>query len=238
MTTVPAVWNVRSSQSLDRGRLRDVVIALCVVSTFFFSAGPAVRWASFALLALGCVLHLLVKGQLIRNEVLCTRGAYAVVRHPYYLANYLIDVSFCLLSGNVYLVLCYPFLFFWAYGSTLRSEELRLASLHGLDFEAYRTSVPAVFPDAALFIGLRTFRENFSWRRVSIGEIKRLFRFGCVGAFLTLFQQIGSEGWKDIFAGQNPLDRAGMVFLTLCIALLLATVLTPRGKASHSCDSH
>ena len=238
MMTVPAVWNVRSSQSLDRGRLRDVVIALCAVSTFFFSAGPAVHWASFVLLGLGCALHLVVKGQLIRNEVLCTRGAYAVVRHPYYLANYLIDISFCLLSGNVYLVLCYPFLFFWAYGSTLRSEESRLASLHGSDFEAYRVSVPAIFPSAPLSASLRTFREGFSWRRISIGEIKRLFRFGCIGAFLALFQQIGREGWKDIFAGQNPLDLAGMALLTFCMLLLLATALMPRGKVSHPGDSH
>ena len=66
---------------------------------------------------------------MIRNRVLCTQGAYAVVRHPYYLANYLIDIGFCLASGNVYLVLAYPFLFFWAYGPTLRSEESLLASL-------------------------------------------------------------------------------------------------------------
>jgi protein-S-isoprenylcysteine O-methyltransferase Ste14 len=53
------------------------------------------------------------------------------VRHPYYLANYLIDTAFCLLSGNSYLLLAYPFLFFWSYGPTFRKEETALKGRHG-----------------------------------------------------------------------------------------------------------
>ncbi|HUT89985.1 MAG TPA: isoprenylcysteine carboxylmethyltransferase family protein [Thermoguttaceae bacterium] len=216
------------SKWLHRGRLRDVVVVLCVASAFRFSVSTATFCAGLALLAVGCALHVVVKGQLVRNVILCTEGAYAIVRHPYYLANYLIDVSFCLLSGNVFLLLLYPFLFFWAYGSTLREEESRLASLHGGDFDAYQARVPQVFPNATVFARLRTLGKGFSWRRVSWGEIKRLFRFGFVATLLALLQQVGPEGWKELLVGRSPLDRGGLVLLALSTALFLASASIPR----------
>ena len=215
----------RRDRWLHRGRLRDVVIVLAVVSTFFFSPGLAAQCVAVGLLVVGGGLHLLVKGQLIRNRVLCTQGAYAVVRHPYYLANYLIDTGFCLLAGNVYLVLAYPFLFFWAYGPTLRSEESLLASLHGPEFDAYRAGVPQVFPDATLFASLGTLGRDFSWRRISAREVKRLFRCAFVAALLVLLGRIGPDGWREVLAGGNPLDTGGIVLLALCAVLLLPAVL-------------
>jgi protein-S-isoprenylcysteine O-methyltransferase Ste14 len=220
----------RRDRWLHRGRLRDVVIVMAVVSTFFFSPGMAAQCVAVGLLVVGGGLHLLVKGQLIRNRVLCTQGAYAVVRHPYYLANYLIDTGFCLASGNVYLVLAYPFLFFWAYGPTLRSEESLLASLHGAEFDAYRASVPQVFPDATLLAGLRALGRNYSWQRVSAYEVKRLFRCAFVGALIVLLGRIGPDGWREILAGGNPLDRRGVVLLALCAVLLLPAVLIRFGR--------
>ena len=115
---------------LHRGRLRDLVVALCLVSALVCPRDTAMLAVALVLFTAGCLLHVLVKGQLIRNVTLCTEGAYSIVRHPYYLANYLVDVSLCLLSGNVYLVLLYPFLFYWAYGPTFAEEEALLASMH------------------------------------------------------------------------------------------------------------
>ena len=54
-----------------------------------------------------------------------------MVRHPYYLSNFAIDYSFCVLSGNPYLLLIYPFLFFWSYQPTMSEEEHFLHSIHG-----------------------------------------------------------------------------------------------------------
>ena len=215
---------------LHRGRLRDVVVLVCVVSAFLFPLSTTALCAAFALLAIGCSLHLLAKGQLIRNVTLCTEGAYAIARHPYYLANYLIDASFCLLSGNVYLLLLYPFLFFWAYGSTLREEETRLASLHKDAFDAYRESVPEVFPDAASITRLGTLLRHFSWRRVSAGEIKRLLRFAFVGTLIALVQHVGIQGLQEIAAGRNPLQLGGAVWLVLSILFLLASASIPRRR--------
>lgn len=213
---------------LHRGRLRDVVIVSCAVSTYFFPASTAAIIASFLLLSAGCVLHILVKGQLIRNVELCTAGAYAAVRNPYYLANYLIDTAFCLLSGNIYLVLLYPFLFFWAYGPTLREEEALLASMHGPAFESFRAAVPPVFPDASVFPILGGIAKGFSWRRITSGEIKRIARFVFVGTFLALLQRLGSEGMQEIASARNPLDGPGKILLAISTVFLVASFLIPR----------
>jgi protein-S-isoprenylcysteine O-methyltransferase Ste14 len=218
------------SKWLHRGRLRDVVVVLCVASAFSFPLTTTARCVAFALLATGCSLHLLAKGQLIRNVTLCTEGAYAIVRHPYYLANYLIDASFCLLSGNVYLMFLYPFLFFWAYGSTLREEAARLASLHAEAFDAYRETVPEVFPDRASLTRLAALFRRFSCRRVSSGEIKRVLRFGFIGTLIALVQDVGVQGLQEIVAGRNPVHGGGVVLLALCILFLLASASIPRRR--------
>ena len=101
--------------SLTRRNLRDLIVALSLASAALFPVSNAKMYLAFGLLGLGCFLHFVSKGILIRNVVLCNKGIYQVVRHPYYLASYLIDSSFCLLSGNIFLVVLYPFLFFWAY---------------------------------------------------------------------------------------------------------------------------
>ena len=101
---------------LNRSRLRDLVLLLCFVSALIYKFNTFNVVAGFFLLAVGSFLHMVTKGILIRNVVLSNKGIYGMVRHPYYLANYLVDTSFCILSSNLYLLLVYPFLFFWAYG--------------------------------------------------------------------------------------------------------------------------
>ena len=221
---------------LHRGRLRDVVVILCVISALVFPLNIATLCAGLAMLAFGCLLHVVVKGQLIRNVVLCTEGTYAVVRHPYYLANYLIDTSFCLLSGNVFLLVLYPFLFFWAYEPTLLEEESRLASLHGSDFEAYRARVPQIFPNATVFAGFFAATKNFSMRRVTPGELKRLLRFGFIGSFLILVHHLGFNGLKKIVADHNPLTPSDLALAAVCALLLISSTIIPRRSKATSCS--
>ena len=62
--------------------------------------------------------------------------------------------------------------------------------MHGEDFETYRARVPRIFPDATLFAGFRTVGKDFTWRRVTWGEIWRLFRFAFVGTLLVVLQYL------------------------------------------------
>lgn len=212
---------------LHRGRLRDIVVMFCLVSAFFHPVSGMALWVALLLFGAGCWLHVLVKGQLIRNVTLCTEGAYSVVRHPYYLANYLVDISFCLLSGNVYLVLLYPFLYFWAYGPTFAEEEATLASMHGERFEAYRARVPQVFPTTGFLAGCQSLWQGFSWQRVSTNEIKRIFRFGFLAALLILIRTVGGQGVRELLAGHGPTNRLPYFLLGLCLVCLVFSLLIP-----------
>ena len=188
---------------VTRSILRDIVLCACCASALFWPAGTGSVVTGFALLVIGSLLHVLSKGILVRNTVLCDEGIYGFVRHPYYLANYLVDSGFCVLSGNEYLLLIYPFLFFWAYGPTLRKEEALLGSLHEAAFARHSSRVPQVFPDRASLRGWRTVLDGFSWRRVTWKESGRIARFYSLGFLILLIHELRVDG----FAGLRDIVR-------------------------------
>jgi len=213
---------------LNRGNLRDVVVLLCAGSTLVFPGNLAMIIVGGVILLIGCALHVLVKGVLIRNTILCQEGIYAIVRNPYYLSNYLIDSSFCLLSGNYYLLLLYPFLFFWAYGPTFKDEDSLLHSIYGPEFAKYAAETPQIFPSAGTFRKLGGIFAGFSRKRLTANEFKRVLRFCSIGFFILLLQDVSEEGLREMLIWTKPRDYDGVVYLILFIALAAASILIPR----------
>jgi hypothetical protein len=206
----------KGKDALTRSGLRDVIIFLSAVSVFFYPASFARIGVAFALLVLGSFFHFISKGVLVRNEVLCRDGIYGVVRHPYYLANYLIDTGFCVLSGNRYLLLLYPFLFFWSYGPTLRKEEGTLTEKHGGASVAFMLGTPQVFPDRHSISHLPSLFAGFSAKRISPKELARIVRFYAVAFLILGIGRIGAA---------RPLSRhlfsdPAVIFLFLPAVLL------------------
>jgi len=183
--------------------------------------------AGFLVLTAGCVLHLISKGILIRNVVLCDRGIYGFVRHPYYLANYLIDSGFCLLSGSPYLLLVYPFLFFWSYGPTVRKEESFLSARHTDAFDQHSATIPQIFPDRTSLKRWKAALEGFGWRRITWKEWARLTRICALGLLLWLIHEIKIDGLKCALIDMlNPTwhDFDEFTLALLSIILLLASI--------------
>jgi len=221
---------------LTRRNLRDLVIVLSLASTAVFATNNIEIYIAFGLLALGCFLHFVSKGTLIRNVVLCDKGIYQVLRHPYYLANYLIDSSFCLLSGNLYLILLYPFLFFWAYGPTIREEEQLLFTRHGDSFIKESLEIPQVFPDIISVINFRALFKGFSVKRITLREYSRIMKFCAIALFLVLIHEVkadvivdGLTAIREVFVPtMDDYDEfffallAFMLYTTSVIALRLA----------------
>jgi protein-S-isoprenylcysteine O-methyltransferase Ste14 len=177
-------------QGLTRSNLRTLVLLMAVISAIFLPIHYSHMIVAFVLLAAGSLLHLVTKGTLIRNVVLCDKGIYSAIRHPYYLANYLVDSSFCLLSGNIYLLLAYPFLFFWAYGPSVRQEEALLSSNHPEAFTAYSSTIPQIFPDRASLTEWKTILGLFSRERISLKERIRVARFCALGICIAFIQEL------------------------------------------------
>ncbi len=228
------------SYSLTRSNLRDLIIALSVLSAALFPVSNTKMCLAYGLLGLGCFLHFISKGVLIRNVVLCNRGIYQVVRHPYYLANYLIDFSFCLLSGNLFLVAFYPFLFFWAYGPTLRGEEQVLFTRHGESFVKESLEIPQVFPDIVSIRNIRALFTGFSVKRITFKECSRITRFCATALFITLIIEVKADGFmrgfKDILF-PTKLDYDEFLLALFAVILYVASIIILRfSKISTSCS--
>jgi hypothetical protein len=220
---------------LNRSRLRDVVLLCCFISALFYALNNVSIVIGFIMLGTGCFLHVVAKGILIRNVVLSNRGLYGIVRHPYYLANYLIDSSFCVLSGNPYLPLIYPFLFFWAYGPTLRNEEKLLNEKHSAIFLNDSFTVPQVFPDTGSLEGLKRFFEGFSRKRITAKEYSRVARFFSMGFAIILIHELKLEGLNGLQHLLIPTrnDHDEFVFMLVAATLFLFSLVLVNAVRCH-----
>ncbi len=215
---------------LNRSKLRDTIILCSIASAYFFDLTTMSTIAGFLLLGAGSFLHFLAKGILIRNVVLCDKGIYGIVRHPYYLSNYLIDTSFCVLSGSPYLLLLYPFLFFWSYGPTLRDEERLLAAKHGNSFVEGVFAIPQVFPDIGSLKGIKEIFRGFSIKRITWKEIGRITRFCSIGFAIMLLQQLGSDALGSLRRLPYPsaLGRNEFLYMTLAVTFYAVSIVLIR----------
>jgi uncharacterized membrane protein len=219
---------------LYRSNLRDIIVICSFVSALFYGITEGEMAIGFFLLAIGCFLHIITKGILIRNVTLCTGGVYRVVRHPYYLSSYLIDSSFCLLSGNHLLVLLYPFLFFWSYRPTMRKEDMLLAERYGDTFTSYRREVPDVFPDRNSFRHLATLFGGFSKERLTWKECARVSRFCSLGIFLTLLHDVVGNGLNSFHIYSPVLRDWGEVLFALLAGILYVASFVFARKADQN----
>jgi len=211
---------------ISRANVRDIVIVLSCGVALFSPISASRITISLITLAAGCFLHILVKGVLIRNTTLTRHGVYRLTRHPYYTANYLIDISFCLLAGNSYLLFAYPFLFFWAYGPTFRKEEAYLASVYDT-YHRYSYETPQVLPDSQSIRYWKELLNGFSLSRITAKELSRVLRFWTVACFLLLLHDLRSEGLKEL----SPVhlhDYDGVVFFAALVFLSIGQFLLGR----------
>lgn len=213
---------------VNRSNLRDIIIVVCLISALLYDLDWVRLAVAGALLVFGCFFHYMTKGVLIRNVVLCREGTYSLVRHPYYMANYLIDSSFCLVSGNVYLLLVYPFLFYWSYGPTIRKEEATLAQLHNSDYLRYSLDVPQIFPDAYSFRSMKGVGKGFSTQRITRNEISRFMRFWATGFLIIFIHTLKTAGFQKLWSFDPGFVRDnlhGLALLLSTIVLFVASLL-------------
>lgn len=137
------IFSSRRGKFGPRGILRDVVLIIALLtlrfSTDMFAAGLAV-------FLLGAAMHFWSKGCLVRNWVVTTSGPYRLVRHPYYLSAFLVDLGICLMSGRFILPVLYVPAFLAIYLPVIRDEEKFLTETHGDAYREYSRQVPRLLP--------------------------------------------------------------------------------------------
>ena len=195
-----------------RGILRDVTI---VAGLIFMDMETGFLVAGLISFLAGVGLHFWSKGCLVRNWTLTICGPYRVVRHPFYLANLLIDVGICLISGNQWLLCAYVPAFLLVYVPTIRKEEMFLKEMHGEAYARYAREVPALIPfRAPRFFG----RIDASWDNiVREKEVSRILRILAIPLYFVILQMLLHEhGESAAWLGMAVLSA-----LTLNIASII-----------------
>ena len=90
-----------------------------------------------------------------------TKGIYSVVRHPLYLANYLIWAGLLVFTMNVFAFIIVSLVYWIYYERIMMAEEAFLRSKYGEEFEEWAAKVPAFIPKWSLYEGGML---QFSWK--------------------------------------------------------------------------
>lgn len=127
-------------------RRGDLRYWLLLAALLWMEPTPRSAAAGTGLILAGAALHLWAKGCLWRNTRVTSWGPYAWVRHPFYLANALVDGGILAWAANPYLAAAAAPLWAAVYAATIRREEAGLSAMLGESYERYRSRVPALLP--------------------------------------------------------------------------------------------
>jgi|SRR3989339_410173 len=130
----------------------------------------------FGFIFIGMILHIWAIGCLVRNTQLTTWGPYRFIRHPFYLANLLIDIGLCSVAANPFIFIVYIILFYFIYYLRMKKEETYLTELFPNDYPQYIKKVPRFIP--LILKRYPKWEKGFSWPvLISSGnEITRILR--------------------------------------------------------------
>ncbi len=150
---------------------------LLLIGLLSFSSTPFWILISLPFFFIGISLRIWAKGCLHQMQEITTSGPYSLVRHPFYLGNFFLDMSICIMSGFVPLMCLFPFMWLGVYIPKMKEEEKRMIEQFGTAYEDYKKDVPMWFPFKKPVFS----KEGFSWKNPNIfrTEIPRTFRFMC-----------------------------------------------------------
>ena len=156
-------WHRIAHRFSGRGRIRSVFF---LASLIFAKWNPVCAGIGLGVFIIGMIIHGVSKGNLVRNKQLCTQGPYLWVRHPFYVANFIIDIALCLMAGVPILAAVYAVAFPLAYLPRIFAEEEALRGYFGAAFDEYCKTTPRLFP--------RSIPRLIAWSRSSTFELMRL----------------------------------------------------------------
>ena len=145
-----------------------------LAESWYFNPTAATLTVAIAILTSLCGLALRAytvsttpKGTSGRNtasqvaNTLNTRGIYSVVRHPLYLANYLVWLGVLIYTRNLFVIIIVSLVYWIYYERIMLAEEAYLRGKFGDAFEEWAARVPAFLPKWSRFEGGML---QFSWK--------------------------------------------------------------------------
>ena len=196
----------------NRGGMRSYLLGLGLLAGY---STPAWIALGTPFLLAGIALHLWAKGCLHQNREVTSAGPYRFVRHPFYLANALLDLGIAIMSGWWPLQLALPVWWLTVYLPVMEREEAVMTALFGAAYAAYRSKVPLVFPYRR---PLPRQPGGFSWANPNLlrTEVPRALRFLSYPLLFVISQHLYSHGLDIVFSPA----AADVLTVAACIALV------------------
>jgi protein-S-isoprenylcysteine O-methyltransferase Ste14 len=110
-------------------------------------------------------------------DTLNTTGMYSLVRHPLYLANFLVFLGFIFLQKSLLLAVLAGALFFFYYERIMMAEEEFLEKRFGERYREWASRTPALLPRTLRWVKPQL---EFSWRAALRGEFHTIFLIAAV----------------------------------------------------------
>lgn len=177
------------------------------------------------LIGAGAVLHLLSKGYLVRRARVTREGPYRWVRHPFYLANLLLEPGLLLFAGAWWAVPIYFAVAHFAYRATMAEEESDLAAMHGEAWTEYAARTPQLIPWRGP--GPAGGGPGFSLRNLlyerEIPRLVRLLSLPLGLAWWHRFVHQAEPSMENLFPA--PADASAMLFVGFVSAQILSWLI-------------
>jgi len=203
----------RGSMRLRRGNLRTLLI---IPAILFMSYNPKLFNIGIIIFFSGLLLHFISKGFLYRNAELAVRGPYSFVRHPFYVANLILDTGIIFMSGYPVFILIYLFLYYKSYHKTILEEESNLINIYGNLYRDYMKAVPKYFPKLIPYA--KYWHKGFKWENIlRERELSRLFRLISYPISFLIVHEIVKYKWHQPRTAL-VLSGLGFVILLICVS--------------------
>jgi protein-S-isoprenylcysteine O-methyltransferase Ste14 len=147
-----------------------------------------------ALVALGLWVRVLARGWKVENSGghLVTSGLYSRIRHPLYVASFLIGLGLCFILGDPIVLVAYIVLYLAMHAWVIHGEEGWMARQWGEEYRRYAASVPRFLP-ALRSLGRRQRVRPRHLARAIAREADAICAWLCA-AFLLLARETLSDG--------------------------------------------
>ncbi|MCF8476447.1 MAG: DUF1295 domain-containing protein [Pseudolabrys sp.] len=153
-------------------------------------------WACLILPLVGLAMRVLTVGyvpsmtsgrstQLQHAASLNTTGMYSIVRHPLYVANFLVFIGFTLTLKSVLFTLLAALAYVVYYERIVVAEEDFLEKLHEEEFRRWAARTPTAIPQPALWVANEL---SFSWRTALLREYHGVMLIGTVFFIIKLLE--------------------------------------------------
>jgi protein-S-isoprenylcysteine O-methyltransferase Ste14 len=145
-------------------------------------------------------------------DTLNSTGIYSTVRHPLYVGNFFMWLGAALLTGNLWFVIAFIFIYWVYYERIMFAEEQFLRKKFGAVYTSWAAVTPAFIPSLKNFVKPSV---PFSWKKVLKKE-----KNGLVAVFLIFFIFYAAGSYID----KTEIDNKFLIYGTI-ISVVLYLIL-------------